>query len=98
MTEAFEIEGLPVTALFKNQNLVEKINGEIDFDSQEFRKKLIYFFNPFKIILSPAVINLINVLRFKNENLGKCPSMMAPCFFSPNECDGFKVIADHSSH
>jgi len=39
-TESFGIEGLPVTILFRDGSLIEKINGEIDFDSKEFRRKI----------------------------------------------------------
>ena len=36
----FNVEGLPVTMIFKGDQLIEKINGEVDFDSNEFRKKI----------------------------------------------------------
>lgn len=36
----FNIEGLPVTMIFKKDQLIEKINGEVDFDSKDFRKKI----------------------------------------------------------
>ena len=38
--EKFNVEGLPVTMIFKSAQLVEKINGEVDFDSIDFRKKI----------------------------------------------------------
>ena len=39
-TSLFSIEGLPVTILYKDGNLIEKINGELDFDSSSFHKKI----------------------------------------------------------
>lgn len=39
-TELLNINALPVTIIFKNNQILEKINGEIDFDSKEFRKKI----------------------------------------------------------
>jgi len=45
-TRNFNIEGLPVTIIFKDNKLIEKINGEIDFDSNEFRRKIDLLLQP----------------------------------------------------
>ena len=45
-TEGFQIEGLPVTILIKNKAIIEKINGEIDFDAIDFREKIDLLLEP----------------------------------------------------
>ena len=40
LVEGFGVNGLPVTFVFKGSRLVERYKGEIDFESEDFRRKI----------------------------------------------------------
>ena len=42
----FDIQGLPVTIILKGAEVIEKINGEINFDDPDFRKKIDQLLEP----------------------------------------------------